>query len=72
MGRTPKTVPDRRGRILEAALRLFADKGFDAATNKDIAAAAGITPGFIYHYFKSKRQVLLEALEKHSPLKAFR
>jgi len=50
----------------------FAEKGFDAATNKDIARAAGITPGLIYHYFRSKRDVLVEAMELHSPVKAMR
>ena len=72
MGRTSKTVEDRRGQILQAALRVFADKGYDLATNKDIARAAGITPGLIYHYFRSKRDLLLEAMEVHSPLKVFR
>ncbi|HUI69590.1 MAG TPA: TetR/AcrR family transcriptional regulator [Spirochaetia bacterium] len=72
MGRTLKTVADRRSQLLQAALRVFADKGFDRATNKDIARAAGITPGLIYHYFKSKRDLLLKAMEAHSPLKVFR
>ncbi len=72
MGRTPRVVEDRRDQILEAALEVFADKGFDRATNKDIARAAGITPGLIYHYFKSKQDLLLVAIEKHSPLKVIR
>ena len=72
MGRTSKTVEDRKSQILAAALRVFADKGYDLATNKDVARAAGITPGLIYHYFKSKRDLLLEAMEVHSPLKVFR
>ncbi len=72
MGRTPGVVEDRREQILEAALEVFADKGFDRATNKDIARRAGITPGLIYHYFKSKQTVLLEAIEKYSPLKVIR
>ena len=72
MGRTPAIVDDRRDQILGAALRVFAEKGFDRATNKDIARAAGITPGLIYHYFKSKKDVLLEAIERHSPLTVIR
>ncbi len=72
MGRKPKVVEDRREQILEAALEVFAEKGFDRATNKDIARAAGITSGLIYHYFRSKKEVLLEAMEKHSPLKVIR
>jgi AcrR family transcriptional regulator len=72
MSRTPKVVEDRREQILEAALSVFADKGFDRATNKDIAVAAGITPGLIYHYFKSKQDLLREAIERHSPLRVIR
>ncbi len=72
MGRKPKVVKDRREQILEAALEVFAAKGFDRATNKDIARAAGITPGLIYHYFKSKKEVLLDAMGKYSPLKVIR
>ncbi len=72
MGRTPRVVENRKDQILEAALEVFAAKGFDRATNRDIALAAGITPGLIYHYFKSKQDLLWEAIEKHSPLKVIR
>lgn len=72
MSRKPKVVEDRRDQILEAALEVFAAKGFDRATNKDIAQAAGITPGLIYHYFRSKKELLLAAMEKYSPLKVIR
>ncbi len=67
MARTPKVVEDRREQILEAAVRVFAQKGFDKATNKDIAQEAGITAGLIYHYFKSKEELLRAALEENSP-----
>jgi len=72
MEKAHRTVDDRRAQILRAALEVFAQKGFDAATNKDIARAAGITPGLIYHYFKNKRDLLVEAMELHSPVKAIR
>ena len=72
MEKAHRTVDDRRAQILRAALEVFARKGFDAATNKDIARAAGITPGLIYHYFKNKRDLLVEAMELHSPVKAIR
>src|SRR5262249_20130370 len=45
----------------------FAQKGFDKATNKDIAHEAGITAGLIYHYFKSKEELLKAALDGNSP-----
>ena len=43
-----------RDRLVSTARHLFARDGFDATTNRDIAAAAGITTGAIYHYFSSK------------------
>lgn len=67
MARTPKVVEDRREQIIEAALRVFAQKGFDKATNKDIAQEASITPGLIYHYFRSKEELLKAALEGNAP-----
>jgi TetR/AcrR family fatty acid metabolism transcriptional regulator len=49
----------RRRQILEAATRVFADKGYAAATVRDIARAARIAEGTIYNYFKSKEDVLI-------------
>jgi AcrR family transcriptional regulator len=72
MARTPKVVEDRREQILDAALRVFAQKGFTRATNKDIAREAGITAGLIYHYFASKEDVLRAILESRSPVSALR
>jgi AcrR family transcriptional regulator len=67
MARTPKVVEDRREQIIEAAMQTFAKKGFANASNKDIAKAAGITPGLIYHYFESKGGLLKAIFEEHSP-----
>src|SRR5258706_3664907 len=72
MARTPKVVEDRREQILEAAIRVFAQKGFDRATNKDIANEAGITPGLIYHYFESKQALLHAIIEQISPVQTIR
>jgi AcrR family transcriptional regulator len=52
---------------MDAALRVFAQKGFDRASNKDIAREAGITPGLIYYYFKSKKALLKAIFESRSP-----
>lgn len=68
MARTPKVVEDRKEQILDAAMRVFAQKGFTRATNKDIAREAGITPGLIYYYFESKEAVLQAVIEQRSPL----
>ncbi len=72
MSRTAKVVEDRREQILDAALRVFAKKGFAKATNKDIAREAGITTGLIYHYFASKEGLLKAIFEERSPLQLIR
>ncbi|HEV2474550.1 MAG TPA: helix-turn-helix domain-containing protein, partial [Chthonomonadales bacterium] len=48
---------DRRQQLLEAALEVFAEQGFEAATNKAIAERAGVNQGLIYFYFASKADV---------------
>ncbi len=59
----------RRQQIIDGALQVFASKGFEKATNKDIAAASGIgSPGLIYHYFKDKSDLLREVVEQRSPV----
>ncbi len=72
MARTPKTVEDRRAQIMDAALRVFARKGFARASNKDVAREAGITPGLIYHYFLSKEALLKAIMEERSPVRLVR
>ncbi len=67
MARTPKVVDDRKDQIVEAAMQVFAQKGFTMATNKDIAREAGITPGLIYYYFESKEDLLKTIIETRSP-----
>lgn len=47
-------------RLLAAATKLFADKGFDRASVQEIVAAAGVTKGAMYHYFGSKDDLLSE------------
>jgi TetR/AcrR family fatty acid metabolism transcriptional regulator len=49
---------DRRGELLEAAVRVFAAKGFHASRVGDIANEAGVAHGLLYHYFRSKEEVL--------------
>ncbi|MGH3002805.1 MAG: TetR/AcrR family transcriptional regulator [Gaiellaceae bacterium] len=49
---------DRRGELLEAAVRVFAAKGFHASRVGDIAVEAGVAHGLLYHYFRSKTEVL--------------
>src|SRR5215472_15403149 len=68
MPRTQSTGEDRREQIIDAALHVFAQKGFARATNRDVAGEAGITTGLIYYYFKSKEDLLKAALEERSPI----
>lgn len=57
-GRPPATdSAETRSAIFDAARRLFAERGYGAVTNKDVATAAGITPGALYHYVESKRDL---------------
>jgi len=48
-----------RGRILEAALQLFRDRGFGATTMREIAESAGVATGAAYYYFDSKDAIVL-------------
>lgn len=50
---------ETRGRVQEAALALFREKGLDATTMRDVAAAAGLSLGAAYHYFPSKESIVL-------------
>jgi TetR/AcrR family transcriptional regulator, fatty acid metabolism regulator protein len=49
---------DRRRELIDAAVRVFADKGFHASRVGDIATEAGVAHGLLYHYFSSKDEVL--------------
>jgi AcrR family transcriptional regulator len=59
---------DRRQQILEAALDVFAEEGFEAATTKEIATRVGVAQGLVYFYFSSKVDLLLAALEHQGRL----
>ncbi|GAA3788137.1 TetR/AcrR family transcriptional regulator [Amycolatopsis tucumanensis] len=54
---TEEPVP---ARLLSAATRLFAERGFDRTSVQEIVAAAGVTKGAMYHYFGSKDDLLHE------------
>lgn len=49
---------EKRRRILDAAVRVFARRGFHASRVGDIAEEAGVAHGLLYHYFASKDEVL--------------
>ena len=66
----PKVVPEykeeARSRILDAANKVFAEKGYHEATMDDIAKRLGVSKGAIYLYFSSKED-LFEAMVKTAP-----
>ncbi|MBY8872732.1 TetR family transcriptional regulator [Micromonospora sp. PLK6-60] len=55
-GRRPGR-PDTREAILAAARAAFAERGFDAASIRAIAAAAGVDPALVHHYFGTKEEL---------------
>ena len=52
----------RRQRVLDAALKLGSNGGYDAVQMRDVAATADVALGTIYRYFSSKDHLLAEAL----------
>src|SRR5579863_816640 len=54
---------DKRERILDAAVRVFAKNGFHATRVSEVAKAAGVADGTIYLYFKSKEELLVSLFE---------
>ena len=56
--KTPKGEETKR-RVPGAALALFREKGLDATTMRDVAAAAGMSLGAAYHYFPSKEAIVV-------------
>ena len=57
--------PDERpNEILDAALKVFAERGYRNTRLEHVGEAAGVTKGAIYHYFANKEELLLRAIER--------
>lgn len=54
----------KKQHLLEAAIRVFAIKGFDDASMREIAAEAGLTTGAIYHHYKNKDDLFYDAVKE--------
>ncbi|MDP2372551.1 TetR/AcrR family transcriptional regulator [Reyranella sp.] len=59
---TPQALPPSRQKILEAATDVVRAKGYAATTVDDLCAAAGVTKGSFFHHFKSKEEMVLQAV----------
>ena len=51
--------PEKRERIINAAINEFTKKGYRNASTNEIVKEAGISKGLIFHYFKNKKQLYL-------------
>lgn len=61
--RKKKITEKRRGQILQAALEVFTQKGYAAATIPEISRAAGVAAGTIYLYYPSKRELFVAVVK---------
>ncbi len=57
-GSAPRTEPEKRRAILHAAVRVFAEKGYHGCRIADVARAANVAYGLVYHYFRNKEELL--------------
>ena len=62
--RTAPKSEETRQRILTAALGLFHERGFEVATMRDIAKAAGVATGAAYYYFASKDAIVMDFYQR--------
>jgi AcrR family transcriptional regulator len=59
----PDVSQERMSQIIEAAMTVFAEKGFNQARMDDIAKESGVSKGLIYWYFKSKDEIITAILD---------
>lgn len=63
--RISKLPEERKQEIMDIAMRVFAEKGYEQTTMRDIAAAVGIVPGLCYRYFESKEELFHTAVSQY-------
>ena len=64
--RISKEPEVRKQEIIDVAMRVFAEKGYEATTRKDSAGAAGVVAGLCYHYFPGKQQLYDIAVRQYA------
>src|ERR1700709_2681709 len=62
--RVARWQPDARGRLLEAAMTLYGERGFDSTTVAEIAEQAGLTKRTFFRHFADKREVLFSGADE--------
>lgn len=65
MARISKPPEERRQEILDAAMRLFTEKGYEETSMADIARELGVVQGLCYRYFDSKRVLFRAAMDQY-------
>jgi AcrR family transcriptional regulator len=70
--RRDRQAEQRRNQLLDTALALFASKGYDRTSIKDLARAAEVAQSLVYHYFDSKEALLLAVIDRDNPLPPLR
>lgn len=63
--RVSKAPEVRRQEILETAMELFTEKGYEETSMRDIAQACQVVPGLCYRYFDSKQKLFQEAMDTY-------
>jgi len=63
-----RSSPKTRDKVIDSASRLFAASGFRACSMADIASEAGVHGGSLYHFFKTKEDLLLAVLDRHAEM----
>jgi AcrR family transcriptional regulator len=66
MATTRLTSQARREAILDAAVKLFSDKGFRGVTTRELAAAVGVTEPVLYQHFETKRELYRALIEERA------
>lgn len=64
--RISKDPEVRKQEIIDTAMEIFAEKGFEAVTMKDIAQAVGVATGLCYHYFQNKQCLYETAVSQYA------
>ncbi len=64
--RIVKDPEERKQEILETALKLFAEKGYEYTTMQDIAEKMNVSPGLCYRYFKSKSEIFAASADYYA------